>query len=179
MKTHVHQDNGMMAAMQSMMEEMDHASMHGDPDNHFARMMQLPHAGAVNMGNLVLEQGRDLTIAGLAREMVQQQKEEIAALQVFLNNHRPMPHSESPAFNTAMKKIMDDMDLQAEQEQLTGDADHDFAALMIHHHQGAVEMADLIMLQGSNPDIKRMAAEMKTDQEDEIRSLQKWLNEHR
>lgn len=165
--------------MHNMMEEMGNASLHGDPDNHFARMMQLHHAGALNMGDLLLQEGRDLTLAGIARDMIQKQKEEIAALQVYLNNNRPMPHSGNAAFNTEMKKLMDNMALNAAQEELTGDADLDFAALMVHHHQAAIDMADLIIQHGSNPDIKRMAGMMKTDQEAEIQSLLRWVNQHR
>lgn len=179
MKTHIQHNNSMMTAMHNMMQEMGHASMHGDPDNHFARLMQLHHAGAINMGELVLKEGKDLTMAGMAKEMIRKQKEEIAALQLFLNNHRPMPHSESAVFNSEMKKAMDTMDLNTEQEELTDDADHDFAALMVHHHQNAIDMANLIIQHGSNPDIKRMAGHIKTEQEAEIQSLQKWLNNHR
>jgi uncharacterized protein (DUF305 family) len=40
-------------------------------------------------------------------------------------------------------------------------------------------MADLIIVHGSNPDIKKMAGMIKTDQEAEIQLLHKWLNEHR
>ncbi|MBO9632390.1 MAG: DUF305 domain-containing protein [Chitinophagaceae bacterium] len=179
MRTHEQHPNNMMAAMHNMMEEMDNASLHGDPDNHFARMMQLHHAGALSMGDRLLQDGRDLTLAGIARDMIQKQKEEIAALQLFLNNNRPMPHSENPVFNSAMKKAMDNMDLNAAQEKLTGEADNDFAALMVHHHQAAIEMADLIIQYGTDPGIKKIAGMMKTDQEAEIQLLLKWLNEHR
>lgn len=179
MRTHVQHENSMMAAMHSMMEEMNNASLHGDPDNHFARMMQLHHAGALSMGDLLLQDGRDLTLAGMARDMIQKQKEEIAALQLFLNNNRPMPHSVNPVFNSEMKKVMDKMELNAAQEELTGEPDHDFAALMVQHHQAAIDMADLIIQHGADPGIKKIAGMMKTDQESEIQLLLKWLNEHR
>lgn len=179
MNTHVQPPNSMMAAMHNMMEEMNHASLHGDSDNHFARMMQLHHAGALSMCDLVLQEGRDLTMAGIARSILQKQKEEIAALQLFLNNHRPIPHTENATFNTEMKKVMDSMALNIEQDELTGDVDHDFAALMVHHHQAAVDMAELIIQHGADPDIKRMAGMMKADQEPEIEILLKWLNDHR
>jgi uncharacterized protein (DUF305 family) len=179
MRTYVQHDNNMMAAMHNMTEEMGNASVHGDPDNHFARMMQLHHAGALKMGELVLQEGRDPILAGMARDMIQKQKEEIAALQFFLNNHRPMPHSQNAAFNTEMKKVMDNMEINAAQEELNGDPDHDFAALMIHHHQAAIDMADLIIQYGSNADIKRMAGVIRTDQEAEIQALLRWLNERR
>lgn len=36
--------------------------MPGDPDHHFAKMMQLHHKGAINMANIVLQEGKDTTI---------------------------------------------------------------------------------------------------------------------
>lgn len=169
----------MMACMHKMKEEMGNASLYGDPDNHFARMMQLHHAGALAMGDLLLKEGRDLTLAGIARDMIQKQKEEIAALQLYLNNNRPMPHSENAAFNTEMKKVMDKMDLNAAGEELSGEADQDFAALMVHHHQAAIDMADLVIQHGATPDLKHLAGVIKTDREAEIQSLLRWLNLHR
>lgn len=39
----------------------------------------------------------------------------------------------------------------------TGDADHDFAAMMIPHHRGAVEMAEVELRFGHNPILSRLA----------------------
>ncbi|NML21349.1 DUF305 domain-containing protein [Pseudoflavitalea sp. G-6-1-2] len=179
MNTETYHDNPMMQAMHSMAEEMHHASMHGDPDHHFCRMMQLHHAGAINMGNLVIEEGNNQTIAELAGAIIQKQKDEIAAMQVYLNSHHSMPHSEHAAFNSAMRTVMDKMEQQAASEELTGDIDHDFAVLMVHHHQAAIEMADLIIQYGSDAGIKKMAGEIRIDQEAEVEALLKWLNERR
>lgn len=179
MNTNVQNGNSLLIAMQNMMQEMNNASLHGEPDIYFARLMQLHHAGAINMCDLVSQEGRDLTVTGIATGLCQKQKEEIAALQLFLNNHRPMPHSESAVFNTEMKNVLERTGINAEQEALTGDTDHDFVALMVHHHQQGIEMANLIMEHGSNPDIKKLAGIIRSDREMEIEILLKWLNNHR
>ena len=49
-----------------------------------------------------------------------------------------------------------------------GDADKDFLAAMIPHHQGAVEMAEVVLQHGKNPKIRQLAQEIITMQKKEI-----------
>lgn len=51
---------------------------------------------------------------------------------------------------------------------MTGDPDHDFAAMMIPHHQGAVDMAKAVLLYGTNPVLRRLAQEIIVTQGSEI-----------
>ena len=51
---------------------------------------------------------------------------------------------------------------------MTGDPDHDFAAMMIPHHQGAVDMAKAVLLYGKNPVLRRLAQEIIVTQGSEI-----------
>ena len=51
---------------------------------------------------------------------------------------------------------------------MNGDADHDFAAMMIAHHQGAVDMAKAQLLYGKNPVLRRLAQEIIVSQGSEI-----------
>jgi uncharacterized protein (DUF305 family) len=44
----------------------------------------------------------------------------------------------------------------------TGDVDADFVAMMVPHHQGAIDMALAVLRHGRNPQIRRLA-EGKTD----------------
>ncbi len=53
-----------------------------------------------------------------------------------------------------------------------GDADHDFAAMMVPHHQGAVDMAKAQLLYGSNPVLRRLAQEIIVTQGSEIALMQ-------
>ena len=57
----------------------------------------------------------------------------------------------------------------------TGNADVDFIAGMIPHHQGAVEMARIVLEHGSDPAVRKLAEQVIAAQETEIKWMQDWL----
>jgi len=63
----------------------------------------------------------------------------------------------------AMSKMMVDMGIRP-----TGRVDGDFAALMIAHHQGAIEMALLELRYGRDEQLRRLAQEIIVTQQQEI-----------
>jgi uncharacterized protein (DUF305 family) len=91
-----------------------------------------------------------------------------------------MPSSSSdtsgstPAFHRADEKMMKGM----EAPPYSGDADKDFVAHMIPHHQGAVDMAKVELKYGKDPELKRLAARIIKAQDDEIRFMQSWQAKH-
>ena len=70
-------------------------------------------------------------------------------------------------FHRALQTVMIQMD-SAMCITPTADADRDFARAMIPHHQGAVEMAKLELLYGSDPRLRRLAQGMVVEQSQEI-----------
>ena len=53
----------------------------------------------------------------------------------------------------------------------TGDIDADFAAMMIPHHQGAIEMALAELRYGKNEQLRRIAQEIIVEQQQEIAAM--------
>lgn len=65
--------------------------------------------------------------------------------------------------DAAMRKMMNDMAVRP-----TGDVDADFVAMMVPHHQGAIDMALAVLRHGRNPQIRRLAQEIIVTQQQEI-----------
>jgi uncharacterized protein (DUF305 family) len=59
----------------------------------------------------------------------------------------------------------------------SGDSDVDFVRLMLPHHQAAIDMAKTQLLHGKDPQMRRLAQEIITDQQSEIELMQLWLKQ--
>jgi uncharacterized protein (DUF305 family) len=68
--------------------------------------------------------------------------------------------------DAAMKKMMNDMAVKP-----TGDVDSDFVAMMVPHHQGAIDMAIAVLRYGRNAQIRRLAQEIIVTQQQEIAAM--------
>jgi uncharacterized protein (DUF305 family) len=79
---------------------------------------------------------------------------------------------------SSMMDLMQQMNSKMESTQMTGDADHDFAQMMIIHHQAAIDMARMEMDAGQDTGLKTLAKKIIDDQTKEINELQQWLQQH-
>ena len=61
---------------------------------------------------------------------------------------------------------------------MDGNIDHDFAIMMMPHHQGAIEMAEAELNYGKDPVMRRLAQEILVDQQSEIDAMLLWLNKN-
>jgi uncharacterized protein (DUF305 family) len=144
------------AAMDKMMAGMN-VKPTGDVDHDFAAMMIPHHQGAIDMAQAELQYGRNQKLLRIAQEIVVEQLQEIAAMRLAIGerasptwvtneahdapavplSHKANPGDDAPFVsrsNAAMDKMMADMAVEP-----TGDVDHDFVAMMVPHHQGAIE----------------------------------------
>ncbi|HYW17103.1 MAG TPA: DUF305 domain-containing protein [Allosphingosinicella sp.] len=59
----------------------------------------------------------------------------------------------------------------ANKTAMSGKIDRDFRALMIPHHQSAVDMARVYLEHGKDPELRRLSAFVIASQEAEIRQM--------
>ncbi|MDP1759378.1 MAG: DUF305 domain-containing protein [Thermodesulfovibrionales bacterium] len=70
-----------------------------------------------------------------------------------------------------MEKMMKDMHSPG----YTGNPDVDFLAMMIPHHEGAVEMARLALIHGTDPLVRKLAEDIISSQTTEIQTMKRRL----
>lgn len=103
----------------------------------------------------------------------------VVAIAVWPQDHL-MGHMATHGTNwVALMENMETMHAAMTTVEPSGNSDADFVNLMLPHHQAAVDMARTELLYGSDPQMRRLAQEIITDQESEIQLMQLWLDRHR
>jgi uncharacterized protein (DUF305 family) len=77
------------------------------------------------------------------------------------------------AYRDANAKMHKDMDIP-----YSGNADADFVRGMIPHHQGAIDMARIVLAHGKDPEIRKLAESVIRDQEKEVAVMRDWLKKN-
>jgi uncharacterized protein (DUF305 family) len=181
-------------AMNKMMADME-VKPTGDVDHDFVAMMTPHHQGAIAMAQSELLYGRNQKLLRIAQEIIAEQEQEIAAMRLAVGESASPTWvttgtDQSPAAagaekvvaksdaafvsqsNVAMDKMMTDMAAKP-----TGNIDHDFVAMMVPHHQGAIDMAEAELRYGRNPQLKTISQEIIVDQKQEITLMRLALGE--
>jgi uncharacterized protein (DUF305 family) len=169
--------------MKKMMDDMSAMKMSGDFDLDFANMMIPHHQSAVDMAEMYLPKAKDEKIKTMAQNIINEQKKEIEELKILIANHKPAGKGDEHAgaghaggehneLMETMNKMMDKM----KGMKMTGDADKDFAMMMIPHHQSAVDMSENEISHGKHVEMKKFAQKMIDDQSKEIKEFEAFLS---
>jgi len=179
------------SAMDKMMAGMT-IKLTGDADHDFVAMMVPHHQGAIDMAEAELRYGHNRTLVRVAQEIVVNQLQEVAAMRLAIGEPATptwttggtpksllfnVPASKADAAlvrqsDAAMDKMMTGMAVKP-----TGDIDHDFVAMMVPHHQGAIDMAEAQLRYGRNEKLRRIAQEIIVDQQSEIAMMRLAIGE--
>jgi uncharacterized protein (DUF305 family) len=88
---------------------------------------------------------------------------------VFAAEDAPEVAANKQAMSNMHKKMMVDY---------SGDADIDFVRGMIPHHEGAVDMAKVVLEYGKDPEIRKLAKAIIKAQQKEIKQMGDWQKKH-
>ena len=76
---------------------------------------------------------------------------------------------------TEFMQAMTTMNKAMSKAPMTGNPDHDFAAMMVPHHQGAIDMAKIELRYGKDKMLRKLATEIVAGQEKERKMMTDWL----
>jgi uncharacterized protein (DUF305 family) len=151
------------------------ADDHNDPDVMFAQMMIPHHAQAVEMSDLVLAKddvGDD--VAALAEQIKAAQQPEIEQMTVWLDTWgEDLP--EMGGMGEAMNGMLSQEEVDAIGTATATEAALLYLGSMKAHHEGAIEMAEAELADGSNPEALALAETIITTQRAEIAEIEDLL----
>ena len=97
--------------------------------------------------------------------------------QQAIHKHASSKSSGNPVWSE-LQASMEKMHAATKSAEPTGNNDADFVKLMIPHHQAAIDMAKTQLLYGKDPQMRRLAQEIITDQQSEIELMNLWLKQN-
>lgn len=169
------------AAMDKMHTAMMALRITGNADADEIAVL-IPHAqGAVDLARVELRYGTDPALQQLAREILAARPAEIARMQAWQAAHSApstgSPPTASPGAASPIAAAMEKMRAAMDAPE-SGEADRDFVRAMIPHHQGAIDLAQIELSRGTDPDLHDLARAILAGRTAEIARMQTWLAAH-
>ena len=137
-------------------------------DQMFAQMMIPHHEQAIEMSNLALAISKDSEVLQLAEQIKSAQGPEIEQMKSW-------GASGSDHAGHAMGGMLSDSEMEKLTKATGSDFDRLFLEGMIKHHEGAIEMAQMV-LDSDNAEAAKLGKEIVRTQQAEINQMQDLLN---
>jgi uncharacterized protein (DUF305 family) len=151
-----------------------------DADVTFTQNMIPHHQQAIEMAKLVDSHTDRPELRKLANSIVSSQSQEITQMQAWLRSWgKPAtpPEGHGGHGDSEMPGTMSEADMSRLMESTGTEFDLAFVEIMATHHQGAIDMANAELRDGSLPEVTRLAEQIIDTQQDEIDQLQRWKTE--
>jgi uncharacterized protein (DUF305 family) len=151
-----------------------------DADVTFTQNMIPHHQQAIEMAKLVDSHTDRPELHKLADSIETSQSQEITQMRGWLRSWgKPATPSEGHGGHgdTEMPGMMSEADMRRLMEATGAEFDLAFVEMMAAHHQGAIDMANTELKDGSLPEATRLAQQIIDTQQQEIDQLQRWRTE--
>ena len=180
-------DHGSMSQSPGM-SGMNHGSMNmslgpkdANFDLRFLDGMTPHHEGAVVMAQEALQKSQRPEIKKLAQDIIDAQQKEIAQMKEWRAAWYPNASATPMMYSTEMGHMMpmsEEMKSSMMMNVNLGTADDQFDLrfinAMLPHHEGAVTMAKEALQKSDRPEIKKLAQDIISSQQQEIAQMQQW-----
>jgi len=163
-------DSNPFASAEMPMHERMTAAVGANAADTWVRMMIEHHRGAIAMSEILLGRGGDPRFLEKARMGAEQQRRNIAELERM---QAAGVTGQGPAnpYGEVGRRMHDQM--MAARGATPAET---WARKMIAHHQGAIDMSEIVIRQGGNPNVTAMARRTADMQRREIRELEALLS---
>jgi uncharacterized protein (DUF305 family) len=148
------------------------ATLGNQVDRAFVAQMIPHHQMAVQMAKIAQRRGKSAFVKQLASDIVRTQTKEIATMRAADQRLRRAGIKKG---SLGVPEHMMGMSGDVASLRTTKAFDRTFLPMMIPHHQGAVAMARAELAKGKDPQLKRLAQNIITAQQREIRAMRKQL----
>lgn len=134
------------------------------------------HGTAIEMGQIAKERGKSRFVPDLATTIVAVQKHEIGEMRsiherLFDQALKPDPKAHDGLGLSAEEAGMNHSPAMIAALRTANPFDRAFVDDMVPHHRGAVRMAEVVMRDGRDPGVRRLARKIITDQKREVREM--------
>ena len=157
-------------AAEMQMHERMTAAVGANAADTWVRMMIEHHRGGIAMSDILLAQGGDPRFLEKARMGAEQQRRDIAELERMQAGGATGQGPANPYAEVGSR--MHDRMVAAR----GANPAETWARKMIAHHQGAIDMSEIVIRQGGNPAVSAMARRTADMQRREIRELEALLS---
>ncbi|ORI25334.1 DUF305 domain-containing protein [Rhodococcus sp. 1168] len=167
-------------SMNSSQSASDASAQFNNADVMFAQMMYPHHAQAVEMSAMATGRTENPDVLALASAIEAAQQPEMDQMTAWLSEWgQPAPSADMGAMggmnHGSGSGMMTDQEMDSLMASSGPEFDRQWLTMMIAHHTGAIDMANVEIEQGSNPEALAMSRMIVTSQQEEIDTMRQLL----
>ena len=163
--------NIFLSMMDTMMVQMDAVAVGNSPAAIFLQQMIPHHQGAISMAEYEIKNGKNAEMIQLAKSILVEQKSEIQQMQLWLNKIGNDKITISLNYLQKMNQTMMTMMETMPTNDKLNNIDIAFAAVMIPHHQAALDMAKVLLNNNNTEPVNSYAKLLISNQQIEINQM--------